>query len=142
MTAVKQAKHNCLDFMEKTPGLKDYKSDPNFEKVYMRTFSYNMGAPSMKWLEGALERNPDNHYTPFIKNAIKYTKDLKEADRLQFNRLFKWSVEKAKEWQKAGKAMDAGLVKLDAKIESDGLTQEVKDVSKHFVEAIDHRDKM
>lgn len=93
-------------------GLKDFYEDPNFKTVWLRGIARFEGLQSREWFEKKAEELKGTKYEPFLKQAIQYTKDLRESDRLAFNKQFKTVLKVAKGWAAIGKKLDDELIHL------------------------------
>lgn len=111
--AVQDAKVAAVTMLKTTTGLKDFYEDKNFKTVYIRVFAKFEGVPSLEGLEAKLKEHPNDKFTPFIKNAIKYTKEISPTDHKKFNELFKNVLVTAKEWAAKGIELDNALLKTE-----------------------------
>lgn len=75
--------------MKATPGLKEWAADPDFKLVYARAIARFEGIPSREEFELRLEKNKGTVYEPYLKKALAYVKEVREADRHTFNKKFK-----------------------------------------------------
>ena len=79
---------------------------------------------------------PDNE---LIKKAYKYIKNIKESDRLKFNKLFKTTLVKAWAWSAASREMDDALLILSNILWQNKTDSKILKANDYVVEAIVHR---
>lgn len=140
--AVQDAKTAAKEVLTTAPGLKDWFADKYFQTVYIRVFAKHEGVPSVEWLNTKLEEHPNDKFTPFIKQALKYEEDISPTDRKNFNELFAKALVAGREWAKFAKTLDAKLLETSETLITHRSNSDVLAANKYVVDAITQRAEM
>jgi len=145
LEALKAAKYTWEKFMDDTDGLKQFKADPLFEPVFLRGIARFKGIPSLQEAKERLEMHmkpkPDK-FVPILEKLVDYIDAIAEPKREEANKLFMTAIDKIAEWAKAGKTMDAMLVKIAEDLDLHAASDEVMTVSNSVTEAIKQRKEL
>lgn len=145
LEALKAAKYTWEKFMDDTDGLKQFKADPLFETHFLRGIARFKGIPSLTEAEDrlAMHKKPKpDKFVPILEKLVKYIEAISDVKRQEANKLFMTAIDKIAEWAKAGKTMDAMLVKIGRDYELHSASDDVMKVSNRVTEAIKQRKEL